>query len=161
MGSKKLVTVALGIIVFDGKILLQKRKRGDYIGYYGLCGGKVEANEHVAEAAVREVLEETGLKGSFVSYLGLVSELILNKNDAEDITHCVLHLCEIAVQSSEFVAAEDEGELEWFDLEDLEQIKEKAIPSDYLMIQKMFLEKEKKYYECVLEKDEERYSLVK
>ncbi len=52
------------LIVKDGKVLLMKRSDDlpDFPGWYILPGGKQEKNETPQEAAIRETVEETGIK---------------------------------------------------------------------------------------------------
>jgi 8-oxo-dGTP diphosphatase len=50
-------------VLRDGKVLVVRRAADDYLGgVYELPGGGVDPGETIAESAVREVLEETGLK---------------------------------------------------------------------------------------------------
>jgi ADP-ribose pyrophosphatase YjhB (NUDIX family) len=55
--------VAVAAIVFDdaGRVLLVERGRAPGAGLWTVPGGKVETGETLAQAATREVLEETGL----------------------------------------------------------------------------------------------------
>jgi len=46
------------VVMDDGKVLLLRRRDFDV---WGLPGGYVDAGESIAEAALREVGEETGL----------------------------------------------------------------------------------------------------
>ncbi len=48
------------VIIDDNKILLIKRVKEHYVGYWGMPGGRIEFAEHVEKAAVREFKEETG-----------------------------------------------------------------------------------------------------
>ena len=41
-----LVNVVIGVAEQDGKILLIKRERGDFVGLWGLPGGKVEEGDY-------------------------------------------------------------------------------------------------------------------
>lgn len=60
--SESMVHVAVGVIRRDGRVLIARRP--DHVHQGGLLefpGGKVEADETVQHALVREILEETGL----------------------------------------------------------------------------------------------------
>ncbi len=59
-----------------GEVLVGKRKNSYKAGSYGLPGGRVEVNEPLVAAIVREVQEETGLtftESSF-KYCGVIRE---------------------------------------------------------------------------------------
>jgi len=60
------------IILKDGKVLILRRKKGDFLeGLEELPSGKVESGENLGEALHREVAEETGLKiVDIVSFAG-------------------------------------------------------------------------------------------
>jgi 8-oxo-dGTP diphosphatase len=63
--------VGVEVVVEDaGKILLMRRQDFDV---WGLPGGYVDAGESMAEAARREVLEETGLEVELTAFIGLYS----------------------------------------------------------------------------------------
>lgn len=54
--------IGVGAVVFRGtEVLLVRRGRPPSLGRWSLPGGKQKLGETVAEAAVREVMEETGL----------------------------------------------------------------------------------------------------
>lgn len=142
------LAVAICALVRDGKILLIKRIKGDYSGLWGLPGGKVEKEEHLSEAAVREIREESGIDSAFVSFLGLVSEHLIE--DGKIKSHFLLHVCELEPKTTE-IRNRQEGELKWFDLGNLP--KGDVIPSDLLMIEKMVKKREEnRCYNCVIEK---------
>ena len=66
------VDVALAIPVRDGRLLVARRGAGLHLaGAWEFPGGKVEAGERPAEAARRELLEETGLAAAELEPLGL------------------------------------------------------------------------------------------
>ena len=152
------LSVAISALINKDKILLIKRIKGDYIGYWGLPGGKIEKDEHVSEAAVREIIEESGIDSDFKSHLGIVSEHLIE--DDRVMQHFLLHVCELEPKSV-VITNGTEGRLKWFDINRLNEQNEKIIPSDYHMIEKMVLDRNNKYYECVVEKNGEKHVLKK
>ena len=143
------LAVAISALIKDNKILLIKRIKGDYVGFLGLPGGKIEKNEHLSQAAVREIREESGIEADFKNHLGLVSEHLMEEGRVRQ--HFLLHICELTPRTVK-ITNDNEGRMDWFDLDDLHTMREKIIPSDFLMIEKIIRNKEKGYYDCVLEK---------
>ena len=72
VGHRPLIQVGAGIIVEDpqGRVLLQLRSDNHCWGY---CGGSVELDEQVEDAAKRELYEETGLIAEDVELFGVFS----------------------------------------------------------------------------------------
>lgn len=72
VGHRPLLQVGAGVIVEDesGRILLQLRTDNHCWGY---AGGSLELDEEVEEAAVRELLEETGLTAEELELFGIFS----------------------------------------------------------------------------------------
>ena len=69
--------LAASAAVFRGReVLLVKRGQKLGQGLWSLPGGKVEFGETVGNAALREVLEETGIRAAIVGFAGLY-EIIL------------------------------------------------------------------------------------
>lgn len=62
------------IVPLDRKIVLIKRKNEPFKDFYALPGGIVEYGETVEDAVLREVEEETGLKGQIHSLVGVYSD---------------------------------------------------------------------------------------
>ncbi len=58
--KQKLLT-NLCLVIDDNRILLGKKKRGIGAGLYNGYGGKVDIDETIEEALIREVFEESGL----------------------------------------------------------------------------------------------------
>ncbi|MDQ3702311.1 MAG: NUDIX domain-containing protein [Chloroflexota bacterium] len=59
-----------GVVIRDGKALLVQRAHNPGKGSWQIPGGYVEADEEVAEAVVRECLEEAGVLTEVVDVLG-------------------------------------------------------------------------------------------
>ncbi len=66
-------TVGVGAVVIREKreLLVVLEKNETRSGYYKLPGGMLEPGEFIAEAAVREVYEETGVQTRFENFIGL------------------------------------------------------------------------------------------
>jgi 8-oxo-dGTP diphosphatase len=70
-------TLTVDVLIPDteGKVLLIRRGHSPYEGMWCFPGGIVDPGETVAEAAIREVREETGLEVKLDRVLGIYSTL--------------------------------------------------------------------------------------
>lgn len=152
------MSVAVAALISDNKILLIKRVRGDYVGFLALPGGKIEKHEHLSAAAIREIFEESGIDSVFKDHLGLVSEHLTENGKV--LQHFLLHVCELEPKTTE-ILNDAEGKLSWFDLDQLAEMKDQVIPSDYLIIEKIVRTRGKTYFDCLVEKNGEIYTLKK
>ena len=113
-GSRGFVeTIARGVAVRDGKILLCRAKGGS--STY-LPGGHIEFGETGREALVREIKEELGVDSTAGDFLGVVE----NSFDQNGRRHCEINLVyrmELADVSVE--SQEDWISFEWRELADL------------------------------------------
>ncbi|MBS4534793.1 NUDIX hydrolase [Clostridium sp. D2Q-14] len=66
-----------GVVVFCNTILLLKKYNGDWV----LPKGRVEDNETLMEAAIREVCEEGNVKGEIIQYLGSINYYFRNNRN--------------------------------------------------------------------------------
>lgn len=99
--------VGTGVAVVDGdEILLVRRGREPGKGLWAVPGGKVELGETLAEAATREVQEETGL-------LVELDEVICVGESIDDQHHLVLIDFLGQATGGELVAADDAMEVAW------------------------------------------------
>ena len=107
--------IGVGIIVLrNRKVLLGRRKGIRSPGTYGLPGGYLEKNETFEECAVREVLEETGLRCLSFRPIYLITGLSDNARYADVIFYTN---CEDGIP---IVREKNRVEKwEWFDLFDL------------------------------------------
>lgn len=103
-----------GIAVHDDNLLLIRRGHGPAVGTWSLPGGRVEAGELLAEAAVREFLEETGLEAVCGAIVGVVERF-------GDDGHYVIidHRVTVLDPTQDPVAGDDAVEAAWVPLADV------------------------------------------
>ncbi|MFC2143986.1 NUDIX domain-containing protein, partial [Candidatus Aenigmatarchaeota archaeon] len=114
-------------IMRDDEILLINRTKYPFVGFWGIPGGKVKPGETMEKCAVREAKEETGLDVGFHSFRGSVSAKIME--DQNVLSQFMLLLCRLEPRNGKLKVSE-EGDLRWFKLNELDEIKEKIIPDD-------------------------------
>ena len=145
---KEMINVVIGIIVKQNKILLIKRERGDFVGLWGLPGGKIEECEHIDTAIEREINEELGLQLKFRKLLGTATEIMHDKNSTS-----ILYCCELLMETEQEII-DPEFEYKWFSKEELMK-SNLIIESDKMMIHQFYHQKEKNYLklDCYREKE--------
>lgn len=74
-----------GVVIFGNTILLLKKYNGDWV----LPKGRLERGENIKSAALREVLEETGVKGEIIDYIGEVNYNYKNLKEDEIVSKTV------------------------------------------------------------------------
>ncbi|MDI9645338.1 MAG: NUDIX hydrolase [Archaeoglobales archaeon] len=105
------------IIPYEGKIVLIRRLNDPYKGYYALPGGIVEYGERVEDAVLREVEEETGLKGEIYKLVGVYSD---PKRDPRG--HFVSICFVVLPRGGELKAGSDAKEVALFNLDSLPKL---------------------------------------
>ena len=105
----------VGVVVVDeGKVLLVERAIEPFKGYWDIPGGFLDSDEHPADAARREMLEETGLLIEPIEVL----DCWMDAYGDEGFT--TLNICYIArLAGGEPKAGSDATRIEWFPLDDL------------------------------------------
>lgn len=106
-----------GAVVRDdtGRILLVRRGQAPSRGLWSLPGGRVEAGENWAEAAMREVREETSIIASDPRFVGIV------ERDSESGTTYLIADYELSGEGRPR-AGDDASETMWCDPRDIESL---------------------------------------
>lgn len=117
-GARGLIeTIARGVAVRDGKVLVCRAKGGK--SSY-LPGGHVEFGETAAEALVREVREELGVESQAGKFLGVVENSFLQHGRPHSEINLVYALELAPDVANDPVAQEDWIEFEWREIAELE-----------------------------------------
>ena len=104
--------VGVGVAIVDrGSLLLVKRGREPGRGLWAVPGGKVRAGERLADAARREVLEETGLEVD-------IGEVVWVGEHIDDDHHLVLVDFVGILLGGELTAADDADDARWVPLDE-------------------------------------------
>ncbi len=101
------------LLVDDDRLLLVRRGHGRAAGTWAIPGGRVERGESLAEAVVREVVEETGIEAVCGAYIG-TRELIADGPHQVILTYRMDML-----ESTEPQAGSDATEARWVQLIDV------------------------------------------
>jgi 8-oxo-dGTP diphosphatase len=99
------------IVVEDEQLLLIRRGEGPAAGFWSVPGGRVEPGELLAEAVVRELVEETRLEGVCGELVGWVERIA-------DGYHFVIldFIVTLLDPTAEPVAGDDAAEAAWVPL---------------------------------------------
>jgi len=112
------VTVDCVIFGFDGKslrILLIERGVEPFKGSWALPGGFVKIDEKVEEAAIRELQEETNVKGVYMSQLSVFSEV---DRDPRERVITVAFYALVKPSDHDVIGGDDAANASWFSLDE-------------------------------------------
>jgi ADP-ribose pyrophosphatase YjhB (NUDIX family) len=113
------IAATIAVVFHEGRILLVRRANPPDAGRWGFPGGKIEPGEPIEVAAVRELLEETGVRGRARQVFTAVD--VFDRDGTGRLhRHFVLIavLCEWV--SGTPVAGDDALEARWFRLDALD-----------------------------------------
>lgn len=105
------------IVVRDGRVLLGRRRGAHGDGEWSCPGGKVDAGEAPADAAARELLEETGLVATSVTALTWTNDVFMDHG----LHYVTLHHLIEAQGAVELREPDTIAEWDWFAWDNLPQ----------------------------------------
>ena len=106
------------VVIDDERLLLVRRGRGRAQGSWALPGGRVRTGELLAEAVVRELLEETSIEGVCEHLIGVLELL-----DDEGPHQVVLAHLVTLMEAPEPIAGDDAAEARWVPLVDVAELR--------------------------------------
>ena len=113
ISAQRPVAAVIAVVERQGHLLLVRRGNAPDVGRWGFPGGKIEFGETVFEAVVRELREETGVRGQALYTMDSVDVLVPGKGRLAR-HHYVLIAVKCRWLSGEPVAADDALEARWF-----------------------------------------------
>jgi ADP-ribose pyrophosphatase YjhB (NUDIX family) len=116
------VAAAIAVMMRAGEVLLVQRRNPPDAGLWGFPGGRIEPGETIPEAALRELREETGVRGGPI---GIMEPFDVFHRDAggELLAHFILLPVRCRWISGDPEAAGDALDAAWFDIDSLESRK--------------------------------------
>jgi len=112
------VPAVIAVLIHEGRALLVRRANPPDTGLWGFPGGKIEYGEPVKTAAVRELLEETGIHGQAEDVLTTL-DILVRSDDGVLQQHYVLIAVRCRWLSGTPLAGDDALEARWFPVADL------------------------------------------
>ncbi|MBB6215839.1 8-oxo-dGTP pyrophosphatase MutT (NUDIX family) [Anaerosolibacter carboniphilus] len=97
-----------GVVIFGNAILLLRKYNGDWV----LPKGKVEEHEDTSTAAVREVLEEGGVKAEVLKYLGEIHYSFKNSWQNHEVVNKTVHWYLMKARNMDCNPQKEEGFIE-------------------------------------------------
>ncbi|WP_445501408.1 NUDIX hydrolase [Microvirga sp. G4-2] len=113
------IPAVIAVVIHEGQALLVRRANPPDTGLWGFPGGKIEFGETVAEAATRELLEETGIAGEAQGVMTTL-DILVPSSDGTIRQHYILIAVRCRWISGDAVAGDDALEASWFPIADLD-----------------------------------------
>ncbi|MCW4013752.1 MAG: NUDIX hydrolase [Candidatus Bathyarchaeota archaeon] len=113
--------VGVGILIKkDERYLMIKRAAEPDKGLWTVPGGLIEVGEKAADAAAREVLEETGLLVDVGERLGVVDKIVYD-DEGKVLYHFIIMFYSATPVGGELQAMDDALDARWVTLEELQE----------------------------------------
>jgi 8-oxo-dGTP diphosphatase len=112
------VPAVIAVLVHEGQALLVRRANPPDAGLWGFPGGKIDYGETVKAAALRELLEETGVRAQAQEILTTL-DILVRSGDGALQQHYILIAVRCRWLSGLPLAGDDALEARWFPISDL------------------------------------------
>jgi 8-oxo-dGTP pyrophosphatase MutT (NUDIX family) len=118
VGDKKILLTAACVVLTDslGRVLLQERADSKK---WGLPGGLMELDEPIADCAIREVFEETGLDVRLTGFLGVFNNPLMRWRVSDEARVLAFAFTGEIVGGTLSVHDDESLRFEWFDKDHL------------------------------------------
>lgn len=123
----KIINVVAAIIIKDGQVFATQRGYGEFQGWWGFPGGKIESGEGLKDALVREIREELEVEIS-------VGELLETVEWDYPNFHLTMH-CFVCSLISESLHLNEHEAAEWLTKDTLHSVK--WLPADEGILRKI------------------------
>ena len=105
------------IAIDDDRLLMIRRGRGPAAGEWSIPGGRVELGETLAEAVVRETMEETGLEVVCDRFVGWVERIGVAYH------FVILDFMVSVLEPTQLRAGDDASEAKWVPLHEIVELR--------------------------------------
>ena len=124
--------VGVGVLIEKaGKYLLIRRAADPDKGLWSVPGGLVEVGERVKDAAIREALEETGLRVEVMERLGVVDKIVRDE-EGKVRYHFIIVQFLARIVEGEARAMDDALEARWASLQEFPSYELTSSLRDFL-----------------------------
>jgi 8-oxo-dGTP diphosphatase len=114
---------AVGTVCFRGDdVLLIRRGTKPLAGDWSIPGGKLEFGECLADGALRELHEETGVTARIAGLVDVVDAIFTSRRSGETARHYVLFDYAAVWEAGEPLAGDDAAHAEWISPDRLETL---------------------------------------
>jgi 8-oxo-dGTP diphosphatase len=105
-----------GLVTHENKLMLVRRSKAPWLGFWDIPGGFCDETEHPAKTAEREILEETGLHVRAVRFLGIWLDTYGgdNPDPQPEVTMNIFYLCELQDPPESAHTTDEVNEIGWF-----------------------------------------------
>jgi 8-oxo-dGTP diphosphatase len=116
------IPAVIAVVVHEGQTLLVRRANPPDAGLWGFPGGKIEFGETVTAAAMRELLEETGVQAEAQDIITTLDILVPDSSGALH-QHYILIAVQCRWMSGMPAAGDDALDARWFPVAELDPSK--------------------------------------